>query len=152
VVFGGWRFSNVVTFMTGTPFNFGCTCASINTPGNHQSPWVTGPIAEPKGVDTQLWFDTSVFQDPTKLFGKPTFGNVGRYILSGPNFFNLDSSLAKVFRLTERFNFEFRTDWFSATNTARFDNPDVTLGDANFGHVTSAGGARNIFFGGRLIF
>jgi hypothetical protein len=77
---------------------------------------------------------------------------VGRYILSGPNFFGLDSSLAKVFRLTERFNFEFRTDWFSATNTPRFDNPDVTLGDANFGHVKGAGGARNIYFGGRLIF
>jgi len=157
-VIGGWRLSSVVTFMTGTPFNFNCTCASINTPGNHQSPWLTGPIAEPKGVDTQPWFDTSVFQDPTKLFGKPTFGNVGRYILSGPNFFNLDSSLAKNFRLTERFNFQFRTDWFSATNTAQFANPDVTLGDANFGHVTStttsssSGGARNIYFGGRLTF
>ena len=148
-VFGGWRFSNVVTFMTGTPFNFNCTCKTINTPGNHQSPNVTGPIAEPKGVDTQLWFDTSVFQDP----GGTSFGNVGRYILSGPNFFNLDSSLAKVFRLTERFNFEFRTDWFSATNMPQFSNPNVTLGDANFGRVTSTvGGARNIYFGGRLTF
>ena len=152
-VFGGWRFSNVVTFMTGTPFNFGCNCHTLNTPGNHQSPWVTGPIAEPKGVDTQLWFDTSVFQDPfTANNNTVTFGNVGPYILSGPNFFNLDSSLAKIFRLTERFNFEFRTDWFSATNMPQFSNPDVTLGDANFGHVTSAGGARNIYFGGRLTF
>jgi len=152
-VLGGWRFSNIVTFMTGTPFNFGCNCHTLNTPGNHQSPWLTGPIAEPKGVDTQLWFDTSVFQDPFAANNNTvTFGNVGRYILSGPNFFNLDSSLAKVFRLTERFNFEFRTDWFSATNMPQFNNPDVTLGDANFGHVTGAGGARSIFFGGRLIF
>jgi hypothetical protein len=148
-VLGGWRFSSVVTFMTGTPFNFGCTCKTINTPGNHQSPNVTGPIAEPKGVDTQLWFDTSVFQDP----GGTAFGNVGRYILSGPNFFNLDSSLAKVFRLTERFNFEFRTDWFSEANMPQFNNPGVTLGNADFGRVTStAGGARNIYFGGRLTF
>ena len=152
-VFGGWRFSNVLTFMTGTPFNFGCNCHTLNTPGNHQSPWVTGPIAEPKGVDTQLWFDTSVFQDPyTANNNTVTFGNVGRYILSGPNFFNLDSSLAKVFRLTERFNLEFRSDWFSATNTPQFNNPDVTLGDANFGHVKGAGGARNIYFGMRLDF
>ncbi|MGC2467600.1 MAG: TonB-dependent receptor [Candidatus Acidiferrum sp.] len=153
-VFGGWRFSNVVTFMTGTPFNFGCNCHTLNTPGNHQSPWVTGPIAEPKGVDTQLWFDTSVFQDPYKANNNTvTFGNVGPYILSGPNYFNLDSSLAKVFRLTERFNLEFRTDWFSATNMPQFNNPDVTLGDANFGHVTSTyGGNRNIYFGAKLIF
>lgn len=153
-VFGGWRFSNVLTVMTGTPNNFGCNCHGIASPGNHQSPWVTGPIAEPKGVDQQLWFDTSVFLDPFKVNTPNTimFGNVGRYIMSGPNFFNLDSSLAKVFRLTERFNLEVRTDWFSATNNPQFNNPDVTLGDANFGHVTGAGGARNIHFGGRLIF
>lgn len=151
-ILGGWQLGTVTTFMTGTPLNFSCSCASIQTPGNHQSPWVTGPITEPKGVDNQPWFNTSVFQDPTKLFGKPTFGNVGRYILSGPNFFNLDASLAKRFRITEQMNLEFRSDWFGATNTAQFNNPDVTLGDANFGLVKGAGGARNIYFGARLIF
>ena len=151
-VLGGWRLSNVVTFMTGTPLNFGCNCLSIKSPGNHQSPSITGPVAEPKGVDTNLWFDTSVFFDPTKVAGTPTFGNVGPYWISGPNFFNLDSSLAKVFRLTERFNFEFRTDWFSTTNTPQFNNPDVTLGSATFGHIKGAGGARNIFFAGRVTF
>ena len=156
--FGGWRLSSVITFMTGTPLNFGCTCATINTPGNSQSPWLTGTITEPKGVDTQPWFNTSVFADPTKLFGKPTFGNVGPYILSGPNFFNIDSSLAKNFRLTERFNLQFRTDWFSATNTPQFSNPNVTFGSATFGDVKSTqtasgtGGARNIYFAARLIF
>lgn len=151
-VFGGWRVSNVITFMTGTPLNFGCNCQSIKSPGNHQSPSISGPITEPKGVDTQFWFNTSVFFDPTKAAGVPTFGNVGPYWISGPNFFNLDSSLAKVFRLTERLNFEFRTDWFSTTNTPQFNNPDVTLGDANFGKVKGASGARNIFFAGRLTF
>lgn len=147
--FGGWRFSSVVTFMTGSPANFGCNCKTINTPGNHQTPNISGPITEPKGVDQQFWFNTSVFSDP----GGTAFGNVGRFTLSGPNFFNLDSSLAKSFRLTERFNFEFRTDWFSATNMPQFSNPDVTLGDANFGKVTSTiGGARNVYFGGRLTF
>jgi carboxypeptidase family protein len=152
-VLGGWQLGSIVTFMTGSPFNFDCTCSSgLNTPGNHESPWVTGAITEPKGVDTQPWFNTAVFTDPNKLFGKPTFGNVGRYILSGPNFFNLDASLAKRFHITERMNFEFRTDWFSATNTPQFNNPDVKLGDANFGLVKGAGGGRSIFFGGRLLF
>ena len=151
-VLGGWQLSNVLTFMTGTPFNFGCNCKSLNTPGNHQSPWVTGPIAEPKGVDTQLWFDTSVFQDPTLFNKQITFGNVGRYILSGPNFFNMDTSLAKVFRLTERMNLQIRSDWFSTTNTPQFDNPHTTFGDANFGYVTGAGGARSIYFGAKLTF
>jgi len=151
-VFGGWQFSSVMTFMTGTPFHFGCNCVSINTPGNRQSPWVTGPIKLLKGVDTQPWFDTSVFQDPTLFNGAITFGNVGRYILSGPNFFNWDASLAKSIRITEGMRLQIRSDWFSATNTPQFSNPDVTFGDANFGLVKGAGGARSIYFGGRLTF
>lgn len=151
-VLGGWEFSGIARFISGSPLDFGCTCQGINTPGNGQSPWVTGPIRKLYGIDTQPWFDTSVFQDPTKFFGTPTFGNVGRYILSGPNIFNLDASLFKTFRITERFTFEFRTEWFSALNNPQFGNPDLNLGDSTFGLVKSAGGNRNIDFGGRLMF
>jgi Carboxypeptidase regulatory-like domain len=151
-VLGGWEFSGIARFLSGTPLDFGCTCQGINTPGNGQSPWVTAPISKLYGIDTQPWFDTTVFQDPTKFFGKPTFGNVGRYILAGPNIFNLDASLFKTFRVTEKLTFEFRTEWFSALNNPQFGSPDVNLGDSTFGLVKSAGGNRNIDFGGRLIF
>ena len=49
-------------------------------------------------------------------------------------------------------NLEVRTDWFSATNTPQFANPNVKLGDANFGLVKSAGGARNVYLGARFLF
>lgn len=112
------------------------------------------------GIDAQPWFNTSVFQDPTKLFGKPTFGNVGQYILSGPNTFNLDAALFKNIQMTERFKLEFRTEWFSALNNPQFAAPDVNVGDSTFGLVkgtlgtypASTGGARNIDLGLRLIF
>jgi len=48
------------------------------------------------------WFTTSSFAPAAG----GTFGNVGRNYLSGPNFFNLDASLAKSIRFTERFNLE----------------------------------------------
>ncbi len=98
------------------------------------------------------WFNTAAFADPSVLAGRPTFGNVGRYILSGPGFFNLDAALFKQIRLTERFNLEFRTDWYSASNTPRFNNPGLTLGDPTFGLVTGAGGARTIDLGLKLSF
>lgn len=145
---GGWQFSGILSFYTGSPLNFTYN-GPFNTPGNHQSPNVSGSIRKLKGVDTQLWFDTSVFSAPDAS----TFGNVGPYILSGPNVFNLDASLFKNIQISERFKLEFRSEWFSATNTPQFNNPDVTLGDSNFGRVTSVnGGNRNIDFALKLLF
>ncbi len=151
-VLGGWRITGVITLESGLPLNFGCNCVGLNTPNNAQSPDIVGPFKKLYGINTSPWFDTSVFADPSLLAGKPTFGNVGRYILSGPGFFNLDAALFKSFALTERFNLEFRTDWYSATNTPQFSLPDLGLGDSNFGLVQGAGGARTIDVGLKLTF
>jgi hypothetical protein len=160
-IVGGWRFTGIARALSGTPLQFGCSCQSINTPGSGQSPWVSGPITKMKGIGPgNPWFNTSVFADPTKLFGTPTFGNVGQYILSGPNFFNLDASLFKNFQITERFKLEFRTEWYGALNNPQFGNPGLTFGSSTFGLVTgtygtypaSTGGARVIDFGLRLMF
>jgi hypothetical protein len=151
-ILGGWKISGVLTLMSGSALNFGCTCAPLNTPGNSQSPQLVGTFRKLYGINTVPWFDTSVFADPTILAGKPTFGNVGRYILSGPGFFNLDAALFRNIRVSERFNLEFRTDWYSATNTPQFNNPGLNLGDATFGQVTGAGGNRSIDLGLKLSF
>ncbi|HWF48918.1 MAG TPA: carboxypeptidase regulatory-like domain-containing protein, partial [Bryobacteraceae bacterium] len=133
-IFGGWQVTTVVTLMSGLPLNFSCSCSSsLNTAGNAQSPELVSPLQKLYGINTVPWFNTSAFADPTLLFGTPTFGNLGRYIWSGPGFFNLDASLFKDIHVTERFNLQFRTDWYSATNTPHFNNPDTNLGDSNFG-------------------
>lgn len=151
-VLGGWRITGVVTLMSGLPLNFGCTCAPLNTPNNAQSPEQVGTFTKLYGINTVPWFNTSAFADPTILAGHPAFGDVGRNILSGPGFFNLDMALFKNIRLTERFNLEFRTDWYSATNTPQFNTPDVTLGDSTFGLVTGSSGNRTIDLGLKLSF
>ena len=152
IVLGGWQISGVWRWLSGTPLNFGCNCAPLNTPGNGQSPELVAPFYKLYGVNTTPWFNTSAFADPTLLFHTPTFGNVGRYIESGPAFFNLDAALFRDIRITERFNLQFRTDWYSATNTPHFNNPDVSLGDSTFGLVTGAGGSRAIDLGLKLSF
>ena len=152
-ILGGWRISGVVTLLSGAPLNFGCTCVPLNTPNNSQSPDLIGKFTKLYGINTVPWFNTSAFADPSLLAGRPTFGNVGRYILSGPGFFNLDAAVFRNVRLTERFNLEFRTDWYSATNTPQFSDPGVTLGDSTFGLITSTrGGARTIDLGLKLSF
>lgn len=151
-IFGGWQFSGIMTLQTGTPLSFGCNCESLNTPGNGQSAEQIAPIRKLYGVDTQPWFTTSSFADPTVLFGKPTFGNTGLRTLSGPGYFNLDAAIFRSVRLSERFNLQFRSEWFSATNTPQFSNPNTTFGDSNFGLITGAGGGRTIDFGAKLFF
>jgi hypothetical protein len=129
---GGWQFSGVLTLETGLPMNFGATGA-FNTPGNTQTPNMNGPWHVLHGINTNAWFDTSVFSQPAAN----VFGNLGYYPFSGPGLFNWDASLMRQVRLTERFHLEFRTEWFSATNTPQFANPNTSFGSSTFGHITS---------------
>lgn len=84
-----------------------------------------------------------------------TLGNLAQTFFTGPNFLNFDAALTKQFRISERFNFEIRTDWLNATNHTDFANAtiDVSIDSANFGRLSSASAMNNnriIVLGGRL--
>jgi hypothetical protein len=85
-----------------------------------------------------------------------TLGNLAQTFFTGPRFFDLDVSLAKTFKITERFNFELRTDWLNATNHEDFATGtiDLSINSATFGRFTAAGNNNNriIVLGGRLNF
>ena len=73
-----------------------------------------------------------------------TIGNVGRDILHGPRLFAINGSVFRRFSLTERFKMEFRAEAYNVTNTKEPDLPDTTLGDAQFGQVTTAQGTQAV--------
>jgi hypothetical protein len=100
------------------------------------------------GIQTSPWFDTSSFSVPVA----GTQGNVGSFISSGPNLFNLDASVFRTIKLTEQWNVELRMEALHATNTPQFSNPNTTLGNPNFGLVTSATGSRIINLGAKIRF
>ncbi len=60
----------------------------------------------------------------------------------------------KQFHITERFNFEIRTDWLNSTNHPDFTTAtlDSNIDSATFGRFTAAGNNNNriIVVGGRL--
>ena len=64
------------------------------------------------------------------------FGTAGRNSFSGPGLGNLDLSIFRKFDLTERAKLEFRAEATNATNSPAFANPNLTLGDSNFGRLT----------------
>jgi hypothetical protein len=149
-ILGNWQLSGMWEATSGFPLNFSCSCtASFNTPGNQAFPNSSGPVQKLHGIKTTPWFNTSVFSDPPA----GTQGNVGNYISSGPKFFNLDASIFRRVRLTERFNLELRSEWLHATNTPQFSNPNAEYGSASFGLVTAtSGGNRLINVAGKIVF
>jgi hypothetical protein len=155
-VLGGWRVSSFLTVMSGLPLYFTASSASLLAPGNTQTPDLVAPVHILHGVGLgNPWFTTSSFAAPAAN----TFGNVGRNFLTGPNFFNLDASIAKSIRFTERLNLELRLEAFGATNTPQFffgsgngTVAGVTLGSSSFGQITSATGGRQLELGAKLTF
>jgi len=158
---GGWQFSGVTQFQTGTPFSVGTgdDFAGVG-PGSGGQFWVlNGDIKYPKqfaasASDNAFWFDPGPAN--ARLFTRPANGtfvtqNV-RNIVYNPGFQNWNLSLFKNFRLTERMNLQFRADGFNYPNHPNWNGPDTNPNSANFGKVTSKGSERNLQFGLRLGF
>ena len=90
------------------------------------------------------------------------FGNLGRNALLGPNFQDVDFSLTKSTRITERLRNEFRIEIFDLLNHPNFGNPNLTTTTAagnTFGVISStriptgdAGGSRQLQFALKFIF
>ncbi len=89
------------------------------------------------------------------------YGNLGRNAFLGPDFKNLDLSLTKTTKITERISHEFRVETFDLFNHPNFANPGLAaqLNSTTFGVIRAtrgpggdAGSARQIQFAMKLIF
>jgi hypothetical protein len=128
---GGWQLNGISTIQSGRPI---ALTATISGGGNRPNV-VPGASFEPANQGLFKWFNTDAFSQPAAF----TMGNVGRVLdgINGPSYFNLDSSLFKVFPIRERFKLQFRAEAFNLTNTPSFDVPGRTIGSSTFGVVTS---------------
>jgi hypothetical protein len=82
-----------------------------------------------------------------------TVGISGRNAFNTPGLTDFDTSLSKIFILSERFRFQFRSEWFNALNHPQFNFPGATtLGAGTFGKLTTARDPRIMQFSGKLIF
>jgi hypothetical protein len=138
-VLGGWSLNGIWTAHTGlhiTPVL--STSVSNSSGGGTQRPNRVGSGDLSSGQNIYHWFDTTAFAAPAQY----TFGNSGTGILVGPGDFNLDMSLIRNFRLTERFGLNFRAEAFNAFNHTNFGTPNVSIGTPSAGIISSAAAAR----------
>ena len=152
IVVGGWQVNGILTLHTGQPFTLtasGCQGVWANCYPDLVS-GMNPNAAPPGGRNPGEWFNTAAVTKPAPL----SEGDLGLQTNYGPPTRNLDFSLFKNFKFTERWLLEFRAESFNLANTPQFSVPDNGLSDANFGKVTSTatGSERHIQFALRLQF
>jgi hypothetical protein len=75
-----------------------------------------------------------------------TFGNAGRGLLRAPNIWQIDFSLEKSTKLTEKVSMQFRVEAFNIFNHVQFGDPgqlDILAGPGSFGVISSTVGFNN---------
>ncbi|MBV9937938.1 MAG: hypothetical protein JO150_05495 [Acidobacteriaceae bacterium] len=134
----GWEISLIETLQSGNPVNFhtsntGLTGFTTVRP-NVNGPVITGFSPALNGASTFITYiqNRSVLTNPVNAFG-----NMGRNVVIGPGFSNLDFSLVKNTRISERVSWQLRADAFDLLNQTNFGQPLSTLGTSTFGLINS---------------
>jgi hypothetical protein len=149
----GWQVNGVATVSTGATYTI-ITASNRSNTGNSidRANVVAGvdPNSGP-GIGTpNQWFNTSAFAI-NPLY---TIGTVGRNTMYGPPLRNLDVSVFKDLKPTERTTLQFRAEMFNILNHPNFGIPGNQVGTAAFGVISDTGNnlSRNIQFALKLLF
>jgi hypothetical protein len=148
---GGWQANGILTLASGQPLLFGTATNNSYTFGGGQHPDVVGNPVLSSGKSIYSWFNTAAFAQPANF----SSGNLARTYTGVRTDWtrNLDFSLFKNFRVTERFQLQFRAESFNLTNTPVFSAPGTTINGANFGVITGQSNTpRNVQLGLKLLF
>ena len=135
--------------VAGAPFtvNLGTDRANIGS-GPAQRPDVSGDPNQGGARTAEQWFNTAVFSLPAPF----TFGNSGRKTVLAPGYAGVDAAIQKDIQLANGARLELRLEVFNLLNRANFDVPNRTAFTPNFGRIFSAGPARQMQLGMKLVF
>ncbi|MBI4889403.1 MAG: TonB-dependent receptor [Acidobacteria bacterium] len=146
MIAGGWQLGGIVTATTGRPFNVSLANGVNNGAPSWPNRLKSGTLDNP---DPYYWFDASAFAAPAPN----NYGNVARGVLYSPGVVNIDASLVKTFRITERVRFNFRFEAFNLFNTPYLGFPNGSIGSPTVGRITSTvGDNRSLQLSGRINF
>src|SRR5262249_2660025 len=140
-ILGGWSANWAWYYYSGQPQGIGC---AIGT--NEGGSCAAAPV---DGVDPYLnkqdasgflvMYNPAAFTNPPKAttIGQTDLSPLGgdRAPVTGPPQRQIDFSIFKNFRLTERFRLEFRAEAFNLTNSVSFAFPNNNFSAANFGRL-----------------
>ncbi|MCC7176566.1 MAG: carboxypeptidase regulatory-like domain-containing protein [Bryobacterales bacterium] len=118
-VIGGWQLAGAWYFNSGSYLRFGSMLASGDPALSNPTP--------------QRWFDTSKF---ARLPAYTPRTNPKQYPdVKGPIYWEIQSTLSKTFRVTERVSTELKVATFNTTNRLNRVNPSTDVLSATFGQT-----------------
>jgi hypothetical protein len=140
ILAANWQVSSIVTLQSGLPFTPQLSYNPSND-GDTRNPVRPSWNPDFKGNiilgGPNEYFNPLAFMQP--LTG--TYGNVGRNILQGPSLAQFDFSLAKRWALSERFNLQFRSEFFNIFNHTNLNTPNPVVYAAATGGPSPTAGA-----------
>jgi hypothetical protein len=146
----GWELAGMLNLQSGIPLavtqstNFNSFAGfGVQRPNR-----VADPSLSASQRSTAQWFNTGAFTSAPQF----TLGTSSRNPVRGPGHRNLDLSLIKRTPIGEAATLEFRAETFNVTNTPPLAAPNVVLGTAGFGSITSAADPRVIQFAMKIGF
>ena len=144
-VVGGWRLTGIFGLTTGRPLAITTGYGTLNQDVS-STPNFTGNYGHITSVDKSGSTIRYLSAANAALFSNPVAGQSGSlplYSVRGPNYSNLDAGLtknAKLDRLKEGANLEFRVEFYNVLNHTNFAAPSGTslnINSTNFGTLTS---------------
>jgi hypothetical protein len=179
-ILGGWTFAPIFTAGSGLPITLGTVngggqafgeadSSNFFANGNSENAIPVGPLPKVGIHKIAGSFPNAFSSDPAgqlaayNSFRQPILGldtkDGGWGILRGLNYWNMDISIRKNFKITERVNFEFQTVIVNVLNHPVFLDPtggdylDTSAGPDGFGTLPGQGNTpRTMEFGLRLSF
>ncbi len=124
-ILSGWSLNGIFNHYSGAPFTVSAATSSCNCPGNSQVADLINPnVAKVgSGVGGQAYFDPLAYAPVTGA----RFGTSGFNQLRGPGNTNLDMSIFRTFKITERFQTQIRGEAMNVSNTPHFANPGANV-------------------------
>lgn len=142
----GWQFSTITSLQSGNPFSIHTTLIN-NGEANWTRPNILGRVSTSyaRAGNNIQYIPQAICNTPTTgcLFSSPDsgFGDMGRNVLTGPGFEDVDIAVAKNTKINESVIFQLRTDAFNVLNHPNFGQPSSVFsptGSAGtFGQLTS---------------
>jgi hypothetical protein len=156
-VLGGWQLNGIITAISGSPLYPSQTASYLNTPFTSQVPDFSGNLQMLKATGPgQTWFNTTALTPVQTV----RIGNSGRGLswLRGPGLSQMDLSLFRNFKITERYRLRMRFEMLNFSNTPHWNNPNTTCSIVNgvcggsLGQITGSFGQRIFQVGAEVDF
>lgn len=149
-IVGGWEVSGIADFLSGGPLTMVVTPNLTNSFNGPLRPNRLRSGVLSSGSSIGRYFDTSAYAFPAAY----SFGNGSRNEpdLRMPGSKGMTLGIIKNTAIREQVRLQFRAELFNAVNFVNYGMPGTTLGTGSFGVINSAGAARVIQFGLKLLY